>query len=69
MSVKRLSLLDEFHAVISERLKVLFKRLSHAEVENFRDIINNLDYSHRITKELLKKAKEFQKRDLEAKKK
>jgi hypothetical protein len=38
-------------------------------VENFRDIINNLDYSHRITKELLKKAKEFQRRDIEAKKK
>jgi hypothetical protein len=69
MSVKRLSLLDEFHGVISRRLKDLFKRLSHAEVENFRDIINNLDYSHRITKELLKKAKEFQKRDIEAKKK
>ena len=50
MSVKRLSLVDEFHGLVSRRLKDLFKRLNHAEVENFKDIISHLDYSHRITK-------------------
>jgi len=69
MSVKRLSLVDEFHGLVSRRLKDLFKRLNHAEVENFKDIISHLDYSHRITKELLVRAKKYQKRDLEKVKK
>jgi phosphopantothenate synthetase len=69
MSVKRLLLVDEFHRVVSKRLKELFKDFDHAKRENYKDIVNHLDYSHTITKELLKRAKEYQKRDLEAKKK
>ena len=69
MSVKRLSLVDEFHGLVSRRLKDLFRRLNHAEVENFKDIISHLDYSHRITKELLERAKKYQKRDAKVKKK
>ena len=69
MSVKRLKLVDEFHAVVSKRLKELFKDFDHAKRENYKDIVSHLDYSHRITKELLERAKKYQKRDMEAKKK
>jgi phosphopantothenate synthetase len=69
MSVKRLMLVDEFHRVVSKRLKELFKDFDHAKRENFKDIVSHLDYSHTITKELLERAKKYQKRDLEAKKK
>ena len=69
MSVKRLKLLDEFHAIASKRLKELFRDFDHAKRENYKDIISHLDYSHRITKELLDRAKKYQKRDAEAKKK
>ena len=69
MSVKRLKLLEEFHAIVSKRLKDLFKDFDHAKRENYKDIISHLDYSHRITKELLDRAKKYQKRDMEAKKK
>lgn len=69
MSVKRLKLVDEFHAIVSKRLRDLFKDFDHAKRENYKDIISHLDYSHRITKELLDRAKKYQKRDAEAKKK
>ena len=69
MSVKRLKLVDEFHSIVSKRLKELFKDFDHAKRENYRDIISHLDYSHRITKELLDRAKKYQKRDMEDKKK
>jgi len=69
MSVKRLKLVDEFHGIVSKRLKELFKDFDHAKRENYKDIINHLDYSHRITKELLDRAKKYQKRDMEDKKK
>jgi len=69
MSVKRLKLLEEFHAIVSKRLKELFKDFDHAKRENYKDIISHLDYSHRITKELLERAKKYQKRDAEVKKK
>lgn len=69
MSVKRLKLLEEFHAIVSRRLKELFKDFDHAKRESYKDIISHLDYSHRITKELLERAKKYQKRDMEDKKK
>jgi hypothetical protein len=69
MSVKRLMIVEEFHRVVSKRLKELFKDFDHAKRENFKDIVSHLDYSHTITKELLERAKKYQKRDLEAKKK
>jgi hypothetical protein len=69
MSVKRLKLVDEFHAIVSRRLKELFKDFDHAKRENYRDIISHLDYSHRITKELLDRAKKYQKRDMDKAKK
>ncbi len=47
-------------------LKVeLFRELDHAKHSNFKDILNHLDYSHRVVKELLDRAKKYQKRDLE----
>jgi hypothetical protein len=70
MSVKRLKLVDEFHAAVSRRLKELFRELDHAKHSNFKDILNHLDYSHRVVKnELLDRAKKYQKRDMENKKK
>ena len=69
MSVKRLKLVDEFHGIVSRRLKELFKDFDHAKRENYKDIISHLDYSHRMTKELLERAKKYQKRDMEDKKK
>jgi len=68
MSVKRLKLLEQFHAIASKRLRDLFRDFDHAKRENYKDIINHLDYSHRITKELLERAKKYQKRDAEKKK-
>jgi len=67
MSVKRLMLVEEFQRVVSKRLKELFKDFDHAKRENYRDIISHLDYSHKITKELLDRAKKYQKRDMESK--
>ena len=69
MSVKRLKLVDEFHGIVSKRLKELFKDFDHAKRENYKDIISHLDYSHRITKELLERAKKYQKRDMDKAKK
>jgi hypothetical protein len=51
MSVKRLKLVDEFHAAVSRRLKELFRELDHAKHSNFKDILNHLDYSHKVVKE------------------
>jgi hypothetical protein len=61
-------LVEEFQRVVSKRLKELFKDFDHAKRENYRDIISHLDYSHKITKELLDRAKKYQKRDMESKK-
>jgi hypothetical protein len=69
MSVKRLKLLEQFHAIASKRLRDLFRDFDHAKRENYKDIINHLDHSHRITKELLERAKKYQKRDVEKAKK
>jgi hypothetical protein len=69
MSVKRLKLVEQFHSVVSKRLRDLFKDFDHAKRESYKDIISHLDYSHRITKELLERAKKYQKRDAEVKKK
>ena len=69
MSVKRLKLVDEFHAAVSRWLKELFRELDHAKHSNFKDILNHLDYSHKVVKELLERAKKYQKRDMEKAKK
>ena len=42
MSVKRLKLVDEFHAIVSRRLKELFKDFDHAKRENYKDIIERI---------------------------
>ena len=68
MSVKRLKLVDEFHGYIRGRLKEMFNEFSHAQHQNYKDIITQLEFSHRVTKELLDRAKKYQKRDKEAKK-
>ena len=69
MSVKRLMVVDEFHKALSKRLKELFRQLDHAPRENYKDIVTSLDYCHGHIKELLARARVYQKRDMEASKK
>lgn len=69
MSVKRLKLVEQFHAIACGRLKELFNDFDHAKRENFKDILSHLAYSHHVVKELLVRAKKYQARDAEAKKK
>ena len=69
MSVKRLTYLDDLLGYVSTRLREIRKEWSHAEERSNKDIIDHLDVAHQTTRELLRRAKSFQKRDLEAKKK
>jgi hypothetical protein len=69
MSVKRLEVVDGFHDYISSRMHELFKDLDHARHSSFKDIVVNLEYSHKVVKELLQRAKKYQARDMETKNK
>ena len=69
MSVKRLTYLDDLLGYVSTRLRELRNDWSHAEERANKDILNHLDVAHQTTRELLRRARNFQKRDLEAKKK
>jgi hypothetical protein len=69
MSVKRLTYLDDVLAFASERIRTIRKGWSNAEERANRDIVAHIDLASQITKELLRRAKTFQKRDMEVKKK
>lgn len=69
MSVKRLTYLDDLLGYVSTRLRELRKDWSHSQERSNKDIIDHLDVAHQTTRELLRRARNFQKRDLEAKKK
>ena len=69
MSVRRLEVVGEFHKYVSLRIRELFKQLDNNRSSSFRDILINLEYSQMIVKELLQRAKKYQARDIEAKKK
>jgi len=68
MSVKRLSLICDLHKNLSSRVKELFQSLPRAQSEAFKDVRTHLDYSHKVTKELLARAKTYRERDKEKRK-
>jgi hypothetical protein len=68
MSVKRLSLLNDLHKSIIGRTKELWASLSPAHQKSFEDVRTHLDFSHKVTKELLARAKTYRERDKEKKK-
>ena len=69
MSVKRLTYLKQLLKYTTARLKEMQRQWSHAEHKNFKDILQHADLAEVMAKELLERAKKYQKRDLEAKKK
>jgi len=69
MSVKRLSYLQQLLRYTTRRLKDLKKDWTHAQEKSYRDILHHADLAEVMAKELLERAKKYQKRDLEAKKK
>ena len=68
MSVKRLTYLKQLLKYTTARLKEMQRQWSHAEHKNFKDILQHADLAEVMAKELLERAKKYQKRDLEAKK-
>ena len=68
MSVKRLALVGDLHKNLSSRVKELFQSLTQAQREAFKDVRTHLDYSHKVTKELLARAKTYRERDKEKRK-
>lgn len=69
MSVKRLTYLGDLLEYASNRVREIKKTWTHAEDRANRDILNHIDLAHQTAKELLRRAKAFQKRDMEARKK
>lgn len=69
MSVKRLTYLGDLLEYASTRVREVKKTWTHAEDRANRDILNHIDLAHQTAKELLRRAKAFQKRDMEARKK
>lgn len=68
MSVKRLALVGDLHKNLASRMKELFSSLTPAQREAFKDVRTHLDYSHKVTKELLARAKTYRERDKEKRK-
>ena len=68
MSVKRLALVGDLHKNLSSRMKELFASLTPAQRKAFKDVRTHLDYSHKVTKELLARAKTYRERDKEKRK-
>jgi uncharacterized phage-like protein YoqJ len=69
MSVKRLTYLQQLLRYTNRRLKEIQKDWSHAQHKSYKDILQHADLAELMAKELLERAKKYQKRDLEAKKK
>jgi len=68
MSVKRLALVGDLHKNLASRVKELFQSLTPGQREAFKDVRTHLDYSHKVTKELLARAKTYRERDKEKRK-
>lgn len=69
MSVKRLTYLKQLLSYTKRRLNELQKNWSHAEIKNYKDILAHCDLADVMTRELLERAKKYQKRDQEANRK
>lgn len=69
MSVKRLSYLKQLLRYTTLRLKEIQKEWSHAQHKSYKDILQHADLAEVMAKELLERAKKYQKRDMEKAKK
>jgi uncharacterized phage-like protein YoqJ len=65
MSVKRLTYLKQLLKYTTARLKEMQKDWSHAQQKAYKDILHHADLAEVMAKELLERAKKYQKRDLE----
>lgn len=65
MSVKRLTYLNDLLRYTTRRLDDLKKHWSHAEEKSFKDILQHADLAELMAKELLARAKKYQKIELE----
>jgi hypothetical protein len=65
VSVKRLTYLKQLLRYTTARLKEMQRQWTHAEHKNFKDILQHADLAEVMAKELLERAKKYQKRDLE----
>lgn len=65
MSVKRLTFLKQLLRYTNGRLKEVRKDWSHAQEKSYKDILHHADLAEVMAKELLERAKKYQKRDLE----
>ena len=69
MSVKRLTYLQQLLRYTTRRLKEIQKEWSHAQQKSYKDVLHHADLAEVMAKELLARAKKYQKRDLESGKK
>ena len=69
MSVKRLSYLKLLLGYTTGRLKEMQRDWSHAQKKAYEDILRHADLAEVMAKELLERAKKYQKRDMEKAKK
>ena len=69
MSVKRLTYLKQLLKYTTARLKEMQREWSHAQYKSYKDILQHADLAEVMAKELLERAKKYQKRDLEKAKK
>ena len=65
MSVKRLTYLQQLLRYTTRRLKEIQKEWSHARHKSYKDVLHHADLAEVMAKELLERAKKYQKRDLE----
>ncbi|NBW17614.1 MAG: hypothetical protein EBR82_57525 [Caulobacteraceae bacterium] len=65
MSVKRLTYLKQLLRYTTARLKEARKEWTHLQEKNYKDILHHADLAEVMAKELLERAKKYQKRDLE----
>ena len=69
MSVKRLTYLKQLLRYRTQRLKEIQKEWSHAQHKSYKDILQHADLAEVMAKELLERAKKYQKRDMEKREK
>ena len=69
MSVKRLTYLKMLLKYTTARLKEMQREWSHAQHKSYKDILHHADLAEVMARELLERAKKYQKRDLEKVKK
>ena len=69
MSVKRLTYLKQLLRYTTQRLKEIQKEWSHSQHKSYKDILQHADLAEVMAKELLERAKKYQKRDMEKAKK